>query len=152
MDIYTEFLALLGAAIEREGNAVNLGKRIGLVSNQLTRWNSRSRVPTLANIQPVLDYWGAELVWPEKRDGKTIAATADKPSGEGESSRVFELESTVAKLQAELATTRSERDEARGEVRALERQLARLIPTHEERNESSPDSTGDIHGEAVRAG
>ena len=152
MDIYSEFLALLEAAIEQEGNAVKLGQRIGLPSNQLTRWNSRSRVPTLANIQPVLDYWDAKLVWPGGKGDKAAAATTDKSTGKEEHSRVLDLEATVARLQAELAATRSERDEARGEVRALERQLARLIPTHEERNESSPDSTCDIRGEAVRAG
>ena len=148
MDIYSEFMVLLEAAIKREGNAVKLGEVIGMPSNQLTRWRSKSRAPNLSNIQPVLDYWGAKLVWPgsQQQGGGT-----DVDPKKGDASRLSELEYTVAKLQSELAAMRTERDEARGEVRALERQLARLTPTHEERNESLPDSTGDIRGEAVRA-
>lgn len=148
MDIYEEFMALLEAAIKREGNAVKLGEVIGMPSNQLTRWRSKSRVPNLSNIQPVLDYWGAKLVWSgsQKQDTGT-----SKDTPKNAPANILELESTIAKLQAELAETRSERDMARGEVRALERQLARLTPTHEERNESLPDSIGDIRGEAVKA-
>ena len=148
MDIYSEFMALLEAAIKREGNAVNLAAAIGMTSNQLTRWRSRSRAPRLSNIQPVLDYWGARLVWPGSQEPDSDAGAAPSKTY---ASKLADLESIIAKLQAELVVTRSERDMAQGEVRALERQLARLTPSPEERNESSSDSTYDTHGEAVRA-
>ena len=156
MDIYSEFLALLEAAIKREGNAVKLGEAIGITSNLLTRWRSKSRVPTLSNIQPVLDYWGARLEWAgnqqQKKDscGKPMAC-ADKDTGSDNSSKILELEKTVSGLQAELEATRKERDMAQGEVRALERQLARLTPAPTEK-ENALKSTGELHGEAVRAG
>ena len=137
---------------QHSGNNAAAAASIGV--NPVTFWgwmnNKRGLNHTLCQ---AIDRAGGILLIP----GDSVPAGGGKQSQssvhqEGVSPRVAELESTVAKLQAELAATRTERDEARGEVRALERQLARLTPTHEERNESLPDSTGDIRGEAVRAG
>ena len=139
--------------VERhDGNKANAARSLGVDPTTFWNWASGKRSFNPALCQAI-DRAGGILLIPG--DSVPVAgSTQPQAHGqrEGASQRVVELESTVAKLQAELAATRSERDEARGEVRALERQLARLIPTHEERNESLPDSTGDIRGEAVRAG
>ena len=133
------------------GNKAAAAASIGV--NPVTFWgwvkSKRSLNPALCQ---AIDRAGGILLIPGDSvpTGREVKPQVNPPS-EGATQRVAELESTVAKLQAELAATRSERDMARGEVRALERQLTRLTPTHEERNESLPDSTGDIRGEAVRA-
>lgn len=138
--------------VQHDGNKAAAAAAIGV--NPVTFWGwVRSKRGLNSTLCQAIDRAGGILLIPG--DSVPVAgSTSPLTHGQQEiaSRRVIELESTIAKLQAELAETRSERDMARGEVRALERQLARLIPTHGERNESLPDSTGDIRGEAVRAG
>ena len=94
--IYCDFIALLEAAIKQEGNAAKLGETLGICPNLLTRWRSKSRVPTLSNIQPVLDYWGARLVWSESFSQENescskIKVSAGKDTGGNNSSKILEL-------------------------------------------------------------
>ncbi len=139
--------------VERHGgNKANAARSLGVDPTTFWNWASGKRSFNPALCQAI-DRAGGILLIP----GDSVPAGGGvKPQtgslSEGMAQRIAELEAANAKLQAELAAMRSERDEARGEVRALERQLARLTPIHEERNESLPDSTGDIRGEAVRAG
>ena len=152
MSIEESIKKLFNQLIEQHGgNKAAAAASIGV--NPVTFWgwvnSKRGLNPALCQ---AIDRAGAILLIPG--DNLPTAGSTQPQAHrqqEGASQRIIDFESTIAKLQAELAETRSERDMARGEVRALERQLARLTPTHEERNESLPDSTGNIRGEAVRA-
>lgn len=119
MTIHSEFLEILAMATRLAGSVRNLADVTGLEPSTLTRWKAKTRIPNLESVQPIFDFlacgWQEALL----RSGASI----DKaPVDETVRQQTHALEAENAALREQLTL-------AKGEIQALERQLARLTPT-----------------------
>ena len=97
-----------------------------------------SRVPRIDSVGPCLDKIGAVLLAPGE-----VPTTDDNVASSQH----------LAELEAENASLREQLILAQGEIHALERQLARLMPAPGHLSEkTSPSSAKETRGSSVKAG
>lgn len=109
MGFAKDVMDVLNEAVQKEGNAKNLAKAVGLNAPTLTRWLTGVRDPTLANLALVMDYLGVTLSTSPSSAGATTCP---------------ELEAEVARLRAENKRLELELARAGGQVDLLKEQLA----------------------------
>ena len=113
MGFAKDVMDVLNEAVQKEGNAKNLAKAVGLNAPTLTRWLTGVRDPTLANLALVMDYLGVTLSTSPSSAGATTC-----PELEAEVAR---LRAENKRLELELTRELSRRD---GQIDLLKEQLA----------------------------